>query len=138
MKLVVDASVAIKWLLDEAGSAEARGLVRTGTDLIGPELLLIEVANALWKSARLGRVAPNEALAAIVVLPPAFRQLYPVAPLIEPALELSLRHEHPVYDCIYLALAERESARFVTADARLIALAAKRLIANVVPLGAPR
>jgi predicted nucleic acid-binding protein len=35
-------------------------------------------------------------------------------------MDLARRLSHPVYDCVYLALAERERARFVTADQRLL------------------
>ena len=49
--IVVDASVAVKWFLDERGSAEAKGLRRQfqrgDTELAAPDLLIYEVANAV-------------------------------------------------------------------------------------------
>ena len=39
------------------------------------------------------------------------------------AMALAIRLKHPIYDCFYLALAERERCALVTADARLIAAA---------------
>jgi predicted nucleic acid-binding protein len=39
------------------------------------------------------------------------------------ALALACHLNHPVYDCLYLALARREAAAVLTADKRLMALA---------------
>ncbi len=47
MKLVIDASVAVKWLVVEDRHALARDVLRDGFVLMAPDLLLIEVANAL-------------------------------------------------------------------------------------------
>jgi predicted nucleic acid-binding protein len=46
--------------------------------------------------------------------------LHPTEPLLPRAMDLARRLKHPVYDCVYLALAERERARFVTTDQRLL------------------
>jgi predicted nucleic acid-binding protein len=42
------------------------------------------------------------------------------------ALEIALNLKHPIYDCFYLALAEREGAALISADRKLIA-AGKRV-----------
>ena len=49
MSLVVDASVAVKWLIAEEGSDFANRLVELGDDLHAPRLMASEVANALWR-----------------------------------------------------------------------------------------
>ena len=54
MRLVVDASVAVKWLIAEEGSDAAHGLAASGDDLYAPRLMASEIANALWRKARLG------------------------------------------------------------------------------------
>ena len=59
MSLVIDASVALKWVLDEPGGAEAEALLDEA--LIAPGLWLIEAANALWKRAGRGEISPDEA-----------------------------------------------------------------------------
>jgi predicted nucleic acid-binding protein len=51
--IVVDASVALKWVIPEAGSDAAAGLLHD--ELIAPDLWLTEAANALWRHARLGK-----------------------------------------------------------------------------------
>jgi predicted nucleic acid-binding protein len=43
------------------------------------------------------------------------------------ALALACHLDHPVYDCLYLALARREAAVLLTADQKLMALAAQVL-----------
>jgi predicted nucleic acid-binding protein len=47
---VIDASVAIKWLVDEPGTAAALSLRRHR--LLAPDLLIAECANVLWKKVR--------------------------------------------------------------------------------------
>lgn len=115
--LVVDSSVAAKWFLREPGTEEAEGLLAGSAPLVAPDLVLAEVANALWKNARRGgaeRFAP-----ALRRLPGLFARLFPMTGLEQDAFDLALRRNHPVYDCFYVALARRERAPLVTADARL-------------------
>jgi predicted nucleic acid-binding protein len=116
--LVVDASVAVKWLLPEPGRPLARRLLTEGEPLCAPDLLLAEVGNALWKNIRRGMPA-GPLREAWALLPPSFQRLVPMGELAAAAFDLALRHDHPVYDCFYVALARRESAPLITADARL-------------------
>jgi predicted nucleic acid-binding protein len=51
-------------------------------------------------------------------------------PLVPRALELSLRLDESVYDCLYVAAAIESEAALVTADARL-ARAARGVVAEV-------
>lgn len=125
MRLVVDASVAIKWLVPEAGSIEARAIVVPGIEIVVPDLLLIEVANVLWKLARLKQVSAADASRLMELLPKATTRIEPSQALLPRALAMSLIIDHPVYDCIYLALAEREQLPLVTDDRKLAAAGAK-------------
>jgi predicted nucleic acid-binding protein len=119
MSLIVDASVAVKWFTDEVGSAAARALGNSGDALIAPSLVIAELGNALWKKCRLGATARTQAIRAIEQAPEHFEALFEQAELRARALELALDLNHPIYDCFYLALALRENAPLVTADARL-------------------
>jgi predicted nucleic acid-binding protein len=121
---VVDASVAFKWVVREEGSEAARALVAAGEPLIAPELVLVEVANAAWKGARRGLVAPGQLAVVAERLPDWLDRIHPVRPLLPRAVAIARDLDHPVYDCVYLALAEREAAALVTADLRLLARAA--------------
>ena len=125
MSLIVDASVALKWYVDEPHSNRAAQLLDR-EDLIAPELIVSEIANAFWKRIRRDESSFEQAAAALEQLPIAFRELFPTPPLGLPALMLAADNDHPVYDCLYLALAEREGAPLVTADRRLASLARSR------------
>ncbi|MFZ0570405.1 MAG: type II toxin-antitoxin system VapC family toxin [Rhodomicrobium sp.] len=121
--LVVDASVAVKWFVEQDGWEEARALGGPGIEVIAPELVLAEIASALWKYVRVGQLAEDSAKAMLSRAPAAFARLFPLEELLANAFQLSLSIPHPVYDCFYLALARRESAPLVTADKRLAAAA---------------
>ena len=49
MKLVVDASVAMKWLVPEEDSGVADRLLTENHELHAPRLMISEVANVLWR-----------------------------------------------------------------------------------------
>lgn len=118
MTLVVDASVAVKWVLGEPDSPGALTLRDEG-GLIAPSLIAAEVGNALWKAARRDRIARQDALDSLRAILLAFDALIPLEDLRLRALELSLELDHPIYDCFYLALAERERVPLVCADGGL-------------------
>ena len=125
MSLIVDASVAVKWLTDEDDSAIAEAVYLQGADLLGPDLLLAEVGNALVKKYRHGLVSQQAALQAIDAVPRYFRRLVSTVELAERATALAIELGHPIYDCFYLALAERERAPLVSADRKLLAAAGR-------------
>jgi predicted nucleic acid-binding protein len=121
LTLVVDASVAAKWVLPEPGSAEAVALRTRDSDLIAPSLVVAEIGNALWKSAMRGDMAGEEVVHALDVVAGHYTRLIPIADIAAAAMVLAVDLRHPIYDCFYLALAERERCALVTADARLLA-----------------
>ena len=123
-RLVVDASIALKWFFDEGDRAEARSLLTSGADLLSPALVQAEVANALWKKRRTGAVTVEDAIDICAQLPGFFQRLLPVEPLLPFAVELSFRLDHAIYDCIYLGLARELDCPFLTADSRLARKAA--------------
>lgn len=118
--LIVDASVAVKWVLDEAGDLEARAIIERRVPLVAPELIVAEVSNAAWKRFVKGDIPLDQARLIAIEVPRVFSQLFPLAPLRARALQIAAELRHPVYDCFYLALAESEDATLVTADRRLV------------------
>lgn len=116
---VVDASVAVKWFVDEKGT-EAAARLLTG-DLVGPALLLGEVANTLVKKWRRAEVKREHAMAAIDNLSLLVAEFYPLEPLTRRAAAIAFDTDHPVYDCFYVALADQLQIAFVTADLKMIA-----------------
>ena len=120
MHFVVDASVAVKWLVVEQDADIARELATSGQDLHAPRLMASEVANALWRKARVGEIERRAAgvlLAAVPEMPVRWRADEIVS---ADAVRLALALDHPVYDCMYLALAHRMGATVVTADRRFV------------------
>lgn len=117
---IIDASVGIKWFLPEIHSAEARRW-RSGSDeLHVPAFFFdLEIANILWKKvqrAEITRVDADLILAQLPILPIT---RHPEGPLMPTALDLAVRTDRTVYDCLYLALAVHLGGRMVTADQRL-------------------
>ena len=122
--LVVDASVAIKWAVDEEGSAAALELLRSER-LVAPDLWIAECANILWKKVKRGELTADEALSTVGVLADSGVALMPMARFFGEAVRLAVRLDHPAYDCFYLALAVSNGWTLVTADERLIARLAR-------------
>jgi predicted nucleic acid-binding protein len=117
--LVIDASIAVKWVVEEDGTAEALAL-RQRAKLIAPELLVAECANILWKKVQRDELLKEEALLAARLLQGAEIELLPMRSLFETATRMSIEIDHPAYDCVYLALAAESKCQFVTADERFL------------------
>jgi predicted nucleic acid-binding protein len=116
--LVVDASVAVLWTLEQPGSDRAAAL-SAEDGLIAPSLIVAEIGNAVWKAVRRGDLPSEHALTAVDIALGPLHELKPAEELRGRALELAIELDHPIYDCFYLALAERERVPLVCADARL-------------------
>jgi predicted nucleic acid-binding protein len=134
MTLVVDASIATLWILKQEQSADALA-VKAEAPLIAPSLIAAELGSAIWKAVRRGDVSKDNGLIAIrdALLP--FEALVPMEDLRTRALAIAAELDHPIYDCFYLALAERERAPLVTADKRLLAACKRTKGVTVKGLG---
>ena len=118
MRLVVDASVAVKWLVEEEYSAAAERLLDGSHELYAPRLMASEVGNALWRKARMGEMERSRAGALAAAISEMAVSWIGDEGICSDAVRLSLALDRPVYDCVYLALAHRMGATLVTADAR--------------------
>lgn len=126
--LVVDASVAVKWYVREAGSDKAvRLLADPGLEFLAPDIFHAEVVNALLRQAREGQL-PEDALASAMA---DIREMVPglvrSSEVMDRAARLARALDHPIYDCLDLALAEAADAVLVTADAEFVSRCRKRL-----------
>ena len=128
--VVLDASVAVRWVIEEEGSVEAAILLDQEIGWIAPRLLLTEVASALRRKVADGAVAAALAGQALDTLLQAVADgivhLADDERIVSQALLLAISLEHKLPDCLYLALAEREGAAIATADVRLARLARAR------------
>jgi predicted nucleic acid-binding protein len=123
LSIVIDASVALKWVLHEEGRDAADRLL--DEELIAPSLWLVEAANALWRRAQRGELSAEQASTRLAQLRNA-----PVTSIsrdddIAAAAQVAHQIGHPVYDCLYLSLAIREATYVVTADRRFRDAAAR-------------
>lgn len=117
-QLVVDANVAIKWVLPEIYSDAAWRLRGSDYSLIVPDFFFPEIGNIFWKRVRRGEMSLEDAkndLEALCGLP---LLICPSFPLMPSALEIAARVDQAVYDCVYLALAVTNHCQMVTADER--------------------
>jgi len=117
-RLVVDASVAVKWVVPEPHSDQAAALL--DHTLVAPDLFFAECANVLWKKLRRGDLTEEEASIAARTLEQVDVVVVPSRAYLGRAVAIAAALEHPAYDAIYLAVAEAFGLRLVTADARLI------------------
>jgi len=116
-RLVIDASVAVKWVVTEPGSELAEPLLdRT---LVAPDLLFAECANILWKKVRRGELTIEEAAVAAQTLEQADITVVSTKAYVGAATSIAIELDHPAYDAIYLAMAEARGLRYMTADDRL-------------------
>lgn len=120
MTIVVDASVALRWGLALSESDRAEKLLLSQDRVIAPDLIISEIANALWKFVIFDKLAADHAMSAVHEVVKGLDELVPTATLRERALAIAIELRHPAYDCFYLALAERAKVHLVTADDRLL------------------
>jgi predicted nucleic acid-binding protein len=117
--IVCDASVLFKTLVVEADSDRAEAVVDRFS-LIVPDILYGEIGNALWTRVRTGEISVARAQSLISLLGLSVFDSRPIQPFVPRALLVAATLDHPIYDCIYLALAESLNLPFVTADARFL------------------
>ena len=124
--VVVDTSIALKWVLEEVDSDKADTLlaewIKKGMLIIAPDLLAYEITNALYRKVRKGEITldrAKEALAEISLAEIEF-DFSPDFALSTRAIELANHFNIPAtYDSHYLALAERKGCELWTADLRM-------------------
>ena len=136
--LVLDASVAVKWVIpssippkNETLTAESLQLLKRYVDgeinFIVPDVFWAEVGNVLWKGVRQRRW--SQAVAESAASDVMDREFLTVSSftLLPDALKIALAHDRSVYDCLYVALAIQCKTELITADERLANSLAARL-----------
>lgn len=117
--IVVDASVALKWVVPEVESDLSERLFER-EDLVAPDLLLVEAANALRRKISDGKMTLEVAQAGLAFIAQTIDVRPISSPLAARALEMGAAMGHPTYDCTYLAMAEFGSGQVVTYDAEFL------------------
>lgn len=118
-RIVVDASVAAKWVVEEAHSPKAEILLAFDARY-APDHWRAEAVNVLWAKVFRGDLTPADAEERMKVLMRAPILDTPIATLMPRAFSIAVACMVTIYDALYLALAEERDVGFVTADERLI------------------
>ncbi len=118
--IVIDANIAAKWLLPERGQAEADALLRDASGLLAPSIIRMEVAAAITRRVRQGKMPVEEAREHyqnwLGLLRDGVIGLVPDEDLLDQAVALSMQIKHALQDCLYLAAAQQYRVALVTAD----------------------
>lgn len=115
-RLVVDASVVVKWLMPEVHGEYARLLLEGKREYLAPDLIWSEVGNAVWKKSRRQEITFDEAREILSRFKKISIETSTTQLLLDVGLELADRIGAGFYDCLYLALALMNRIPFVTAD----------------------
>ncbi|MDB9526984.1 type II toxin-antitoxin system VapC family toxin [Oscillatoria sp. CS-180] len=122
--LVVDASVAVKWMVREKNSDTAFSLLRSDSKLIAPELIAIEVAAAITRLFRMEILTDEETDVLLhkwqFHLEKQGVTLHPNKMDFNRATQISKEIKHGLQDCLYIAVAERLQIPLITADEKLL------------------
>ena len=123
MKLCLDACVALSMLLPERDTHAALALREDFRnhvhDFIAPDSLPIEIAHALTRAERQGKIDAGSGQFLFDGFLDTCPPLYPYFDYIDRAMQLSSKFRIGVFDCVYVALAEEQECRVVTSDKRL-------------------
>lgn len=119
-RYVLDCSVATKWFVPEPSSDVAltllEGLQAGLLTLVAPESLVAEFGHSMRRLVLGGRLTADQAHRSVDRLLALPIESFATRTLAGPALQLALAHLATFYDALYVALAERENLRIVTAD----------------------
>jgi predicted nucleic acid-binding protein len=113
--LIIDASVAFKWIVAEDDSSTAIEWIGR-TELVAPALIHVEVANALWKRLMRGEFAIGAEISEQLESLASLVRTIDETPMVPRAAQLGAELAHPIYDCVYLAVAEAYDDVLLTAD----------------------
>ncbi|MGH8580357.1 MAG: type II toxin-antitoxin system VapC family toxin [Gammaproteobacteria bacterium] len=115
-RFVVDTSVAVKWFLPEVHSESASRLLQQDHQILAPDLIWAEFGNVLWKKWRRKEIDADVAEGIVRDFRRFPLEIHASERLLQLAWAIATEFKHSVYDCLYLALAQRTGGILVTAD----------------------
>jgi predicted nucleic acid-binding protein len=116
---VVDASVVIKWHIDEIDSDAAESLRRASDRFAVPDLLFVEAAAVVWKNVRRGLMSSAHAMQIIDSIVDGPFDVYNNQALVQDAVHIAMARDITPYDASYIALAVSLRTDCITADRKL-------------------
>ena len=118
-RLVIDASVAIKWFLPERYSINALRLLDAGHEMYAPDLIFPECGNVLWKKWLRQEIEAPFIAGLLKDLGRMNLVVVPAFSLTVEAARIAVTWRRSYYDSVYLALAQASGSRMATADEKL-------------------
>lgn len=120
---IVDASVAVKWLLPETGDASAARVIKERQPLFAPAIINLEVTAAILRRYREKELSEASGRRLCDhwggILEQGLVELIPIADLFDLARDFAFQLRHPLADCFYLAAGKTLGMPVITADRRL-------------------
>ncbi len=120
MSVVIDCSVAAKWLFLEEGSSIAEGILEELSFFFVPDLFVMEIDAAISKKVRQREISSEEAFQKIVERKKLPYKIMNYGDISKLALEISVSLPVTLYDATYIATAIEKHAVLYTADQRLV------------------
>lgn len=117
--LIVDASVAVKWLMPEPHSAASLRLLDRNIVLAAPDIILAEVGNVLWKKWRRAEIESASVPEMIADFRKIPLRLWKTELLVFDAWNIAQSYVRSYYDSLYICIAQRVASQMVTADLKL-------------------
>jgi predicted nucleic acid-binding protein len=122
MRLVLDASVAIKWYVPEVHAIRALHILDRDVAFSAPDLIYAEVGNTLWKMARRGDLSRERAADIFSKFREVTIEIYSSIRLLDVAFNFATGLDCSFYDSLYLALAVANDCPVITADEKFYTL----------------
>jgi predicted nucleic acid-binding protein len=122
MRLVLDASAAVRVVLGGEGAQAFAKELATCALVVAPTLFQSEVANTMWKYVQAGQLDAASATSRLQDALDLVDEFAPDADYLPEALLAATRHQHPVYDMLYLVVARQHACDLMTADRKLAQL----------------
>ena len=118
--IVIDANVAIKWIIKQPLRERALAILSRPDSLVAPAMFVAEVSTAVWQYVRAGQIVADQARQGLSFIMNQIALFEDDADLAEQALTIGMQLNYAPYDCFYVVSAMRRRVPFVTADRRLI------------------
>lgn len=123
-KLVVDASVCLKWIFEEEDSPKARLLLQKQEQkevlLLVPELWEYEILNGFTSAVLRKKISHAKAKILLKLVLEAHLEIISMSDLLGKSLENAKKYQISGYDSAYLTLAKENKILLISADDRLV------------------
>lgn len=116
MRVVLDASAAVRVARQSEGYEPFEAFLHKADSIETPEIFIAETSNAMWKYFKAGYLSRQSAEDSLEAALRLVDEIIPMRPLVREAFSLAATGQRSTYDMFYLALARRNDAVLLTAD----------------------